>query len=189
MSLLNKEDLKNRSTQKYGSIARLKSIVNLNESAKNFSYFTQYDIFLSHSYLDAEDIDVLRQDLQDAGYTVYVDWIDDNHLARENVSSYTATVIRNRMRQCKTLIYAFSVNSLLSKWAQWELGYFDGFKGRVSVAPIFETSQTGETYKGAEFLGLYPYITKTMSSFYVHEASDVWVNYSSWLTGSNPVKR
>ncbi|SEP08819.1 TIR domain-containing protein [Mucilaginibacter gossypiicola] len=189
MSLLNKQDFKNRSSQKHGLNSRLKSIVNLNESSKSFSYLNKYDIFLSHSFLDAEDVDTLRQDLQDAGFSVYVDWIDDNHLTRENVTSYTATVIRNRMKQCKSLIYAFSVNSVLSKWAQWELGYFDGIDGKVSIAPIFETSQSGEEYKGAEFLGLYPYVTKTLSSFYVHEASDIWVSYSGWLNNSMPVKR
>lgn len=188
MALLNKQDLKQRAAKKFGLSAKYSSIQNLLETTKSFSFSKQYDIFLSHSFLDAEEVEVLKEDLQEAGYTVYVDWIDDNQLSRERVTSYTATVIRNRMQQCSSLIYAFSQNSVLSKWAQWELGYFDGFKGKVTVAPIFETAQSGENYQGAEFLGLYPYLTKSLSTFYVQEASDIWVGYTSWLSGSKPTK-
>jgi hypothetical protein len=105
---------------------------------------------------------------------MYVDWIDDAQLSRTNVSSYTAPVIRNRMKYYRSLIYTFSANSVLSKWARWELGYFDGFNGKVAVLPIVDGPQTGEDYRGAEFIGIYPYITKAMTSIFVQENSQIW---------------
>ena len=188
MSLFNKQDLKNRANDKFGYNAKSRSVVALLESVKNFSYSKEYDIFLSHSYLDAEEVELLKEDLEAAGFSVYVDWIEDSHLNRNNVSSNTATVIRNRMKNCKSLIYAFSENSVLSKWAPWELGFFDGFNGKVAVLPIFDIPQIGEDYKGVEFIGIYPYITKAMTTIFVQQNSEVWVNYSNWLNGSQPVK-
>jgi hypothetical protein len=188
MALLNKQDLKSRALDKFGINAKSRSVVALLETAKTFNFVKQYDIFLSHSYLDADEVEILKEDLEASGFSVYVDWIEDAQLSRDNVSSYTATVIRNRMKYCKSLIYAFSENSALSKWAPWELGYFDGYNGKVAVLPIFDGPQTGEDYKGVEFIGIYPYITKAMTSFFVQENSQIWVGYSSWLTGAKPVK-
>ncbi|XHR95581.1 toll/interleukin-1 receptor domain-containing protein [Mucilaginibacter sp. UC70_90] len=188
MALLNKQDLKSRANDKFGLNAKSRSVVALLESTKNFSYTKEYDIFLSHSYLDADEVEILKEDLENTGFSVYVDWIEDAQLNRNNVSPYTATVIRNRMKNCKSLIYAFSENSVLSKWAPWELGYFDGFNGKVAVLPIFDKPQIGEDYSGVEFIGIYPYITKAITSFFVQENSQTWVGYSGWLSGAKPVK-
>lgn len=71
----------------------------------------------------------------------------------------TATVLRQRMRQSKSLIYLSSDNSSSSKWMPWELGYFDGFMpDGVAIMPVLD-SQT-DTFKGQEYLGLYPIIQK-----------------------------
>ncbi len=91
-----------------------------------------------------------------AGYSVYVDWINDKTLDRNNVSPKTAKVIKNRISDCKGLSYIATGNIINSKWCPWELGLADGMlNGRSCILPVME--ETG-TFKGLEYLGLYPYI-------------------------------
>lgn len=82
-----------------------------------------YDIFLSHSYRDKELIYSVKFELEAYGYKVYIDWIDDNQLSREEV---TAEILKNRMDRAKSLVFVTTENSINSKWMPWELGYFDG---------------------------------------------------------------
>ena len=92
-----------------------------------------FDIFLSHSYLDAEVVLGLRETITAMGFSIYVDWVDDVHLRRSDVSRETAVALRQRMASSKALFYATSIASPASKWMPWECGYFDGLKGKVAV--------------------------------------------------------
>lgn len=64
-----------------------------------------YDIFLSHSYKDANMILNIKRIIEDMGFSVYVDWIDDPQLERTKVTSGTADLIRNRIDSSRCLIY------------------------------------------------------------------------------------
>src|SRR4051812_42152795 len=86
----------------------------------------RFDVFLSHSIADARAISGVKSILERAGLSVYVDWIDDPLLDRERVSYRSAEVLRGRMQQSSSLIFATSEASVGSKWMPWELGYFDG---------------------------------------------------------------
>ena len=121
------------------------------------SSYDEFDIFLSHSYADKDIIPALKKELEDMGYTVYVDWITDKLLSREEVTKETAKVLQKRMQQSKCLFFATSENSPNSKWMPWELGYFDGIKNkRVAVLPISKQNNGfSEYFKGQEYLGLY----------------------------------
>lgn len=152
-----------------------------------------YDIFLSHSSNDAELVEGLRLELKDMGYSVYVDWIEDPELDRSQVSKDTALMLQQRMKNCKSLIYAFSESAASSKWMPWELGYFDGIKGTVAVLPI---SLTGKSdFKGSEYLGIYYYIQidqlmgATGQYLWIHETSSKYVLFNYWLSGSKPTQR
>ena len=114
-----------------------------------------YDIFLSHSVLDARIILGVRNWLVLNGYSVYVDWIDDPMLDRTTVSPATAARLRSQMKRSKFMIYATSRAADTSRWMPWELGYFDGIhaEGVVAVLPI-DSSRTAP-YAGQEYLGLY----------------------------------
>lgn len=114
-----------------------------------------FDVFLSHSFLDAVAVLGLKKLLEGEGLSVYVDWIVDKHLDRSTVSAATAVRLRQRMRSCTALVYATSRNAGTSQWMPWELGYFDGVRGpeRVSICPI-ETGVSG-SFVGQEYLGLY----------------------------------
>ncbi len=96
-----------------------------------------FDIFLSHSVVDADVILGLKELLESRGMSVYVDWVDDPELDRGNVSPRTAARLRERMRASRSLVYATSRAAARSRWMPRELGYFDGAKGadRISICP------------------------------------------------------
>lgn len=141
------------------------------ESAQ-FSENKRYDVFLSHSFSDAKDIMGVKVLIEEQGRTVYVDWIDDKQLDRNNVTKATAEVLRHRMKSCKSLIFATSEASSTSKWMPWELGYFDGLRpDKVSIFPL--VGDYDSNWTGQEYLGLYPVIEKftdldTVQKAYVH---------------------
>lgn len=147
-----------------------------------------YDIFLSHSSNDNELIAGLKLLLQDMGYSIYVDW-NDSVLNPNHVTPKTADVLRKRMAQCRSLIYAFSENASNSKWMPWELGYFDALKNsRVAVLPIRQDAY--KVYSGSEYVGLYYHVQvdKTqggIDAIWVHNG-EKYVNYKNWINGQEP---
>lgn len=155
----------------------------LEEAAQKFSYTETYDIFLSHSFDDARIVKVIKEMLEEGGCSVYVDWLEDDHLDRGEVSPETALVLRNRMNRCSSLIYLTSPSAEKSLWMPWELGYMDAKANRVSVAPIIGDN---EEFEGREYLGLYPYLDLTMDKFYIHSNSSEWVNLDGWMQGEKP---
>lgn len=153
-----------------------------------------YDIFLSHSTNDAQKVTGLKLLLEDLGYSVYIDWIEDPQLNRANVTKDTAAVLKGRMHTCRSLFYAFSEHSGGSKWMPWELGYFDGIKQKAAVLPIKVGSQDTDTFQGTEYLGLYHYITVGNDTtgrrrLWVRESATKYVVYEEWLNGSQPAQR
>jgi hypothetical protein len=163
MALFTKQELRARAARDYASY-RAGTV--LLEAAKSFSASKKYDVFLSHSYLDAQEVLGLRLLLEDQGLIVYVDWIDDPTLDRSKVTRDTAAKLRTRMRSCKTLFYASSPNATTSKWMPWELGYFDGHNGKVAVVPIVDGYET--SFSGQEYLSLYPWIDKAGANLFVN---------------------
>jgi len=118
---------------------------------------TSFDIFLSHSFEDAEVVLGVKVLLEGEGLSVYVDWIEDALVDRSRVNAQTADLLRSRMNHSKYLLYASSVASPDSKWMPWELGYFDGRRpGHVGVLPIVQYA--GSRFEGVEYLSLYPVI-------------------------------
>lgn len=134
----------------------------LNQRAQHLSRYDTFDIFLSHSFQDAALILGIATVLEAQGVRVYVDWlVDGTELQRSKISAATADRLRQRMKQCKSLVFATSASSPSSKWMPWELGYFDGLKGAgISIMPI-EDGPGGT--KGQEYLELYPAIEKLPS--------------------------
>lgn len=125
------------------------------KSAATAPITADFDIFMSHSYEDAEVIGGLKVLLEQAGFSVYVDWIQDAQLDRSTVTAATADMLRQRMKHCRHLLYATSKASANSKWMPWELGYFDGLRsGHVGILPIVETAT--DPFNGLEYLALYP---------------------------------
>lgn len=191
MPLFTEQQIRDRfeKERKYGSMRVFSAQAVLNEGRITDSS-KMYDIFLSHSSKDMELIAGLKLILEDLGYSVYVDW-NDNQLNPNNVTPETAKILRERMSQCKSLLYAFSENAANSKWMPWELGYFDALKNsRVAVLPISQTAKY--SYKGSEFIGVYYVIHIAQIQNTYKEAlwvydGDKYVIFDSWLLGYNPI--
>jgi hypothetical protein len=112
----------------------------------------KFDVFLSHSYGDAAAILGVKKLTNSLGLSVYVDWIDDPDLDRNEVTKKTARRLRARMRSSSCLVYMHSPNASKSAWMPWELGYFDGFKpGFIWILPLVEGD---EKFKRREYLKL-----------------------------------
>ena len=188
MAILKRHDLILRYNQRQrplvsqsGEIAYAKG--KLAEASSSFSASETYDVFLSHSYEDARIVKVIKEMLEESGFKVYVDWIEDEHLDRGRVTSNTASILRRRMDRCSSLIYLTSQSAESSLWMPWELGYMDARTAKVVVAPILGED---EDFEGREYLGLYPYLDLTNTSFYIHKSDSEWVGIRGWMQGQQP---
>ena len=162
----------------------------LNKAAKAQSTTRSYDIFLSHSFNDAEIILGLKIKLERYGYSVYVDWLDDPQLNRNSVTPATANQLRDRMNCCRSLFYSTTKSSSQSKWMPWECGYIDGKLGLSAILPLTESKNN--EYKGQEYLGIYPYITEepiegTITKIlWVNQSKNVYCQFAEWINGKKP---
>ena len=162
----------------------------LTEAVKAQTTTRKYDIFLSHAFKDAELILGVKAKLEEYGYSVYIDWLEDPQLDRSAVTMHTAEKLRERMNCCRSLFYSTTKASTQSKWMPWECGYVDGKQERSAILPLTETAATG--YKGQEYLGIYPYITentiegKNTWILWVHRSLNVYCTFDGWLKGQEP---
>lgn len=163
----------------------------LNSQIQRLSETRQYDIFLSHSYLDAKLLLGVKALFEQHGYITYIDWINDQQLSRGDVTSHTARTLRARISNCKSLLYISSDNSANSKWMPWELGYADALNKKVAICPV--TEERRFNFHGTEYLGLYPYVeflTPPSGSdiICVSDAEDEqsYISFQRWLLGQEP---
>ena len=191
MSLFIESDLRKRAqagTPIYKSAGGV-----LQERARTLDSATQFDIFLSHSFTDQDLILGIMMSLEDMGYRVYVDWVQDGQLSRDRVTTETAQVLRRRMAMSRSLFFATTANSSSSKWMPWELGYMDGHNGKAAILPIAQSST--EAYAGQEYLGVYPYVQKDPSrndpreQLWIHRTPTNYVRFDLWLKGTEPSER
>lgn len=185
--ILTYEFLKKESNNRDINEASEKNIINRNNTIH--SERELFDLFLSHSYLDKKLILTLIVLFNNAGYSVYVDWIYDKNLNRNNVSPKTASVIKKRVSTCKGLSYIATRNIGNSKWCPWELGLADGMlNGKSCILPVMEESGT---FRGREYLGLYPYIEygktrrRKVYDFWVknQKSANRYTSLRDWLDG------
>ena len=137
-----------------------------------------FDIFLSHSFLDKQEVKGLYLELTNLGFSVYVDWIIDPQLDRTNVTKESAELIRRRMKSSKSLLLAISENAEMSKWMPWELGYVDGNMNKCAIIPVTRKTYGQGVFRGREFLKLYPFVKKAKLEFHVNEK--LWVVESEY---------
>ena len=107
---------------------------------------------------------------------------------RTHVNAKTAQTIKERMQNCKCLLYATSENSSSSKWMPWETGLMDGLNGRVAICPLMGGSDSN--FNGQEYLSLYPFLSYEKAesgkdTLWINEGSK-YVKFSDWLKGQEP---
>ena len=186
MSLYKKSELKVRSQNPRLAKAMITDSLNKISNSTEMSF----DIFLSHRFIDKDDILPIVEDLQKEGLSVYVDWQTDPGLDRGKVTKKTAELLKKRMKQCKALIFASTLNSSSSKWMPWELGFMDALTNKVAILPIVDDSHVSDKFEGQEYLGIYPYIDRDGNQvLFVNDSSDVYINLKSWMSGIKPYKR
>lgn len=134
----------------------------ITEARENYEW-SNFDIFLSYNIKDKDVIEGIYMYLTKLGKSVYLDFIVDPQLVRENASASTAKIIRNRLRHSQQLIYAMSCSSAESKWMPWELGVADGEGCVCNILPVSSTYYKDFVRK--EYLQLYP-ILEQFSDFY-----------------------
>jgi MTH538 TIR-like domain (DUF1863) len=167
----------------------------LKSASAKFNINKEYDIFISHSFRDAEVIHGLKLFIENIySLSVYVDWIDDPELDRTQVSKATANRLRNRMNNCKAMLVAHSESSPDSKWVPWEIGYFDSRNGRVAVLPITKNDSSSEDFEGQEYLGLYSYAVhgkdiSQQTKIWIQDSPRKYVDLASWVKGTEPYER
>jgi hypothetical protein len=160
----------------------------LREDVRAATNNDRYDIFLSHASKDADLVLGAKSLLESFGFKVYVDWVDDAQLDRSKVGKETADLLRRRMRQSKSLVWAATEAASDSKWMPWELGYFDGFRpNQVAIVPLVDGAS--DVFRGQEYLGLYPVIRKNTytdgrSDVFVEEDGRQWTTFKSFGSGS-----
>lgn len=72
-------------------------------------------------------------------------------------SSQTATNIKERITRCDKFILLATNGAIESKWCNWELGFRDARKFEKNIA-LLPMKPTGSTYKGTEYMSIYPCI-------------------------------
>jgi len=153
-----------------------------------------FDVFLSHSSNEPENILLgIKGYLEDAGLSVYVDRYTDPQLSPDLVTEATAEILRGRLRASKSLLYVYSRHSKLSRWMPWELGFMDGARRRIGIAPVVVLAR--DTFDGEQYLALYPYLDRATISG--RDTSVLWINrgvgeytkYADWVRGKQEITR
>ena len=131
----------------------------LNESMnahKRSAYSYEVSVFLSHKHSDRPVLENVITMLNGLGVNVYVDWNDDG--MPSTTSGYTASRIKQKIRECKKFILLAPEDAIASKWCNWELGYGDSQKypNNIAIMPI--TEKRGNFFSGSEYLQIYPVI-------------------------------
>src|SRR5690606_37515260 len=106
MTTFTESRIRQRAQRKTGGYRQATTV--LKEEVASARTKSSFDIFLSHSTSDAEIILGVKGVLEDYRKTVYVDWLEDPQLDHSHVTPANAEVIRERMRQCKSLVYVHS---------------------------------------------------------------------------------
>jgi len=151
-----------------------------------------FDIFLSHSFQDAQLILLAKRALEGLGYSVFVDWVEYPKFDRRHVTKEVAVFLRNVMQHSRSLFYVATDNATHSNWMPWECGYFDGIKQRVAIMPVLQTNSGSDSFAGREYLGLYDYVSggtlRGKEALWIHKDASTYVLYDKWLVGEKPGK-
>jgi len=187
MSLFVESKVRSRAKAEVGAYQSVASV--LTEHMEKQAKVSAHDIFLSHAFDDREVVLGVALLIEDLGYSVYLDWRDDPHLDRKQVTPATAAKLRERMRASQCLFYAATPSATESAWMKWELGYSDGHNNRTAILPV--AGSLTEDYGGQQFLGIYPYVSDGNDTggkpyLWIHRSKTCYVKFESWLAGQEP---
>lgn len=132
-------------------------------------------VFISHYHSDLEDLKGIIGFLEDT-YKVQC-YIDSQDKSMPTITSgETATKLKDRIKQCDKFILLASNNAIHSRWCNWELGYGDADKFKNNIA-LFPFQRRDETYKGNEYMEIYPHIVKIGGGTYFTDKAAAPIYY------------
>lgn len=112
----------------------------------------RFDVFVSHSFKDAEIVKKVIAILNAQGLHCYCDWSSDNDfLKRELVSGYTAAVLKKRIEQSDKILFIRTDNSMTgtevnSPWIAMELEFGQSISKEMYLLNL-STGVTGLPFK------------------------------------------
>ena len=73
----------------------------------------------------------------------------------------------------------------------WELGVVDSHTKNCAIMPLSKLPTPSKSYKGLEYLSLYPFVSRELDTInvmklWVVEESDKYVTIENWISGSKP---
>ena len=116
----------------------------------------QQTAFLCHSHKDKNLVEGLQNLLNESGWNLYIDWLDED--LPESPDKNTALKIKNRIGQLNWFLFLATANSTGSRWCPWEIGYADAVKKHENIL-IIPTEDDSGRWHGNEYLQLYRKIT------------------------------
>lgn len=125
----------------------------LNESSSRDK--TKPMVFLSHKHDELVILQDVIAFLNSEGVDIYVDWMDEEMPAYTNVN--TALRLKEKIKTANKFVLVATPNAINSKWCNWELGLGDAAKYIENIA-LFPINRTYQSFSGAEYLKIYPYI-------------------------------
>ena len=143
--------------------------------------FKEVTIFLSHKHSDKALVKQAIALFNSLGINVYVDWLDSS--MPPVTSPVTADILKKKIRNSQKFILLASDAAIESKWCNWELGLGDAAKYLDNIA-ILPAASEGISWKGNEYLGIYPVITSeyaTIAGTYYVEFGSEKLLLSDWL--------
>ena len=149
-------------------------------------------VFLSHKHDEQNILQDVVAFLKKEGVDIYIDWMDPSMPAYTNAE--TAHSLKQKIKIADKFILVATQNPINSKWCNWELGLGDAakYKEHIALLPIDKTS---ETFKGAEYLAIYPYIdyedgsNKYTDGCYIQEGYYVKYRLDNGIERLIPFKR
>lgn len=144
MGFITENQLKSKATYQLSDSADRK----LAKSASN----AQLTVFLSHSHLDSNIAEGMKNSLAEIGMNLYVDWEDTDMPSETNYQ--TALRLKNKIRELDYFILLATNNAIKSRWVPWELGVADGYKSYDKILIIPVSDDNGQ-YDGNEYLQVY----------------------------------
>ena len=116
-------------------------------------------VFISHDHDALDDLKGFIGFLE-RNYSVKA-YIDSQDPAMPRITSpTTAKTIKYRIKNCDKFIFLATNGAIESKWCNWELGFGDAvkYKKHIALVPMKPIGTPNDSYKGNEYMGIYPYI-------------------------------
>lgn len=121
----------------------------------------QQTAFLCHSHLDVGLVKGLQNFLNDQGWDIYIDWLDDDMPSVPDKE--TAEKIKGKIVESDWFLFLATANSTSSRWCPWEIGYADAKRGYEHIV-IIQTEDDGGKHHGNEYLQLYRKLIEASSN-------------------------